>query len=66
MKDELSENLRFAAAVAEAGMLLRNSEWKGTADWQQALELARGCGSISGDAYKEEFIYLLTLLERAE
>ena len=66
VKDELSENLRFAAAVAEAGMLLRNSEWKGTADWQQALELARGCGSISGDAYKEEFIYLLTLLERAE
>ena len=62
---ELSENMRFAAAVVETGMLLRDSEWKGQATWAQALELARGCKSVSGDAYKEEFVYLLTLLERA-
>ena len=61
---ELSENMKFAAAVAEAGMLLRKSEWKGTSTWQQALELARGSGTVTGDAYKEEFVYLLTLLER--
>ena len=61
---ELSENMKFAAAVAEAGMLLRRSEWKGTSTWQQALELARGSGTVTGDAYKEEFVYLLTLLER--
>ncbi len=64
-KTEMSENMRFAAAVAEAGMLLRNSEWKGQSTWAQALELARGCKSVSGDVYKEEFVYLLTLLERA-
>ena len=64
--EEMSENMRFAAAVAEAGMLLRESEWKGSADWAQALELARGCGSVSGDPYKEEFVYLLTLLERGK
>ena len=62
----LSENLRFAAGVAEAGMLLRESEWRGSATWAQALELVRGCGSVTGDAYKEEFVYLLTLLERAQ
>ena len=62
----MSENLRFAASVAEAAMLLRDSEWKGTATWESALELARGCGSVTGDAYKEEFVYLLTLLERAQ
>ena len=61
---ELSENMKFAAAVAEAGMLLRKSEWKGTSTWQQALELTRGSGTVTGDAYKEEFVYLLTLLER--
>ena len=66
VKTELSENIRFAAAVTEAGMLLRNSEWKGQATWAQALELARGCKSVSGDVYKEEFIYILTLLERAK
>ena len=59
-----SENLKFAAAVAEAGMLIRNSEWKGTATWDSALELARGCKSVTGDPYKEEFVYLLTLLQR--
>ena len=64
-KTEMSENMRFAAAVAEAGMLLRSSEWKGQSTWAQALELARGCKSVSGDVYKEEFVYLLTLLERA-
>ena len=62
----MSDNLRFAAGVAEAGMILRESEWKGTTSWAQALELIRGCGSVTGDVYKEEFVYLLTLLERAD
>ena len=66
VSETLSENLRFAAGVAEAGMILRGSEWKGTATWASALELVRGCDSVSGDPYKEEFVYLLTLLERAE
>ena len=63
--DQLKDNIRFAAGVAEAGMLLRNSEWKGNATWAQALELIRGCKDVTGDVYKEEFVYLLTLLERA-
>ena len=64
VSETMSDNLRFAAGVAEAGMILRESEWKGSASWAQALELVRGCGSVTGDAYKEEFVYLLTLLER--
>ena len=64
VSDTLTENLRFAAAVAETGMLLRDSEWKGDASWDQALELVRGCASVTGDPYKEEFVYLLTLLKR--
>ena len=66
VSDTMSENLRFAAGVAEAGMILRENEWKGTSSWAQALELVRGCESVTGDAYKEEFVYLLTLLERAQ
>ena len=27
-------------------------------------DLARRCGSVTGDPYKEEWVYLLTLLER--
>ena len=61
---ELSGNMRWAAAVAETGMLLRGSEFSGTASWADALALARSC-SVSGDPYKEEFVYLLTLLDRS-
>ncbi len=62
---DMGGNLRFAAAVAEAGMLLRDSEWKGSATYASALELLRAADSVTGDPYKEEFLYLLTLLERS-
>ncbi|MBR5345450.1 MAG: von Willebrand factor type A domain-containing protein [Clostridia bacterium] len=62
---EMPEDMRFAAAVAETGMLLRGSEYSGTATWQSALELVRSCSGVTGDALKEEFVYLLTLLERS-
>ena len=64
VRTELSDNMKFAASVAECGMLLRKSEYSGSASYPTALELARNCSTVSGDAYKEEFIYLLTLLER--
>ena len=60
----LSDNMKFAAAVAEVGMILRGSEWKGTATYAQAQDLLRECGALSGDVYKEEFLYLVNLLER--
>ncbi len=61
----MSENLRFAAAVVEVGMLLRQSEWSGSASYSSALELLRASKSLSGDPYKEEFLYMTTLLERS-
>lgn len=59
-----TENLTFAAGVAEAGMLLRGSEYAGTSSWKDALALLRSCPSVSGDPYKEELVYLLGLMER--
>ena len=64
LREELSDNMKFAAAVTEVGMILRDSEWKGTATYDSALELLRGCGNVSGDVYKEEFVYLVNLLNR--
>lgn len=61
---EMTDNLRFAAAVAEVGMLLRDSEWKGSATYDSALELLRADSSLTGDPYKEEFLYLVNLLSR--
>lgn len=65
-EEALSDNMKWAAAVAECAMLLRDSEFRGSASWDSALELARSCGSVSGDPYREEFVYLLTLLQRAD
>ncbi len=59
-----TENLTFAAGVAEAGMLLRGSEYAGTSSWKDALSLLRSCPSVTGDPYKEELVYLLGLMER--
>ena len=58
------ENLRFASGVVELGMLLRGSEWAGTSSLDRALELLRGCASVTGDVYKEELVYLVSLIER--
>ncbi len=61
---EMSDNMCFASAVAETGMLLRDSEFKGTASYQSVLERLRGTASVTGDVYKEEFQYMVTLLGR--
>jgi Ca-activated chloride channel family protein len=62
----LTDNLKFAAAVAQMGMLLRDSKLKGTATYASTLALLRDCQSITGNPYKEEFLYLVTLLDRQE
>ncbi len=62
--EKMSDQMKFAAAIVETGMLLRDSEYKGSASYTSALELARDSNLVTGDPYKEEFVYLLTLLER--
>jgi len=59
-----TENLGFASGVAELGMLMRGSEWSGCATYESALELIRSCPSVTGDACKEELVYLAGLLVR--
>lgn len=63
-KEELTANMKFAAAVAEVGMLLRNNEWRGTATYDTALDLLRSCETVTGDVYKEEFLYLVNCINR--
>lgn len=57
--DKAGENIRFAAAVAEWGMLLRNSEHKGSAGYAQVLELARAARGTDAQGYRAEFIRLV-------
>lgn len=60
-QEEMSENLMFAAAVAEFGMVLRDSDYKGTADFFSVMELAESCIRRDTDDYKKEFLELAEL-----
>ncbi len=58
---ELTPNLGFAAAIAEFGMLLRKSEFKGQATWATAQELARKYRGDDPDGYRAELVRLIDL-----
>jgi Ca-activated chloride channel family protein len=55
----MTPNLGFAAAVAEFGMLLRRSEYKGSATWSHLLSFAREYRGNDPDGYRAEFIRLI-------
>ena len=59
MPDAPSVNFRFAAAVAEFGLLLRKSEFKQQASFDQTLELARSAMGKDAEGYRAEFLQLL-------
>ncbi len=54
-----SDNFRFSAAVAEFGMVLRDSDFKGKASIEHLLELAQGARGIDEEGYRAEFIKLV-------
>ena len=60
---EASENLRFAAAVAEFGMLLRQSDYRGTATYNTAAQLADGARRFDPEGYRAELVRLVRLAE---
>jgi Ca-activated chloride channel family protein len=55
---QLDGDFAFAAAVAEFGMLLRDSEFKGDASWGSVRELARRGMGDDVDGLRAEFLSL--------
>ena len=58
--DKASNNLQFASAVAEFGLLLRDSKHKGTASYQHVLDQAKKAKGEDKWGYRVEFINLVT------
>lgn len=56
--ERMPKDLNFAACCAEFGMLLRNSENKGTSTWNGLTEMLDNY-DYSDDEYKTEFEYLV-------
>ena len=57
--DELSNNFTFSAAVAEFGMLLRDSEFKSDASYDNVLASAKNSRGSDPEGYRSEFIGLV-------
>lgn len=57
--EKCSENLRFASAVAEFGLVLRGSEYKGKATYQDVIQRARGAFGKDEEGYRSEFVQLV-------
>ncbi len=60
--ESASENLRFASAVAEWGMLLRDSRYSGDASFESVLRRARDASGRDEHGYRSEFV---TLVEKS-
>ena len=63
VKASLSENLKFASSVAEFGLLLRDSQYKETANYEAVLERAKEGLNNDDTGYRKEFI---GMVEKAE
>ena len=58
-KSKTSDNFRFAAAVAEFGMLLRDSEFKKNATYAHAAKLAKGAMGKDENGYRRELLDMI-------
>ena len=56
---ESSHNFKFASAVAEFGMLLRDSEFKSQASYDNVLGLANSAKGSDSEGYRSEFVQLV-------
>ena len=57
--EDASADLKFAAAVAEFGMILRDSEYKGNGTFATVLEWAEEGKGTDANGYRSGFIELV-------
>ena len=63
--DQAPQDVRFAAAVAGFGQLLRGSPYTGKFDYDQVIELARGARGEDRFGYRSQFLLLVRLAQSA-
>ncbi|MCK5066546.1 MAG: von Willebrand factor type A domain-containing protein [Bacteroidales bacterium] len=61
--NETSDNFRFSASIAEFGMILRNSQYKGDASMEQVIAMAKGARGEDEEGYRSEFMKLVKLAD---
>ena len=61
VRNEPSNNFTFSAAVAEYGLLIRDSDFKGDASFENIITAARLARGEDEMGYRAEFIRLVNL-----
>lgn len=56
--DRMSDNLSWAAGVAQFGMYMKKSEFLGTTNLRDVLQRMEGTKGANTDEYRKEFLYL--------
>jgi Ca-activated chloride channel homolog len=57
--ETVSENLKLSASIAEFGLLLRNSDFKGKSNFEHIIETAKKTLTTDNDGWRAEFIQLV-------
>jgi Ca-activated chloride channel homolog len=57
--EKTSENFRFSVAVAGFGLLLRDSNFKGSANFEQVIDLGKSAIGKDAEGYRAEFLKLV-------
>lgn len=58
-KVAISDNFKFAAAVAQFGLLLHNSKYKANASYNHVLKIVNTCLENDEQGYRKEFVHLV-------
>ena len=59
----MSDDMSWAAGVAEVSQLLRESQYKGTSDYEEVYNRLKKDGRIMQDENRAQFLYMIRLLE---
>ncbi|MGE0266864.1 MAG: von Willebrand factor type A domain-containing protein [Candidatus Omnitrophota bacterium] len=62
----ISGDLQFAGAVAEFGLLLRNSRFKGNANYDHVIAQARQSRGVDSDRHRAEFVNLVEQVKQLD
>ena len=57
------DDYRFASAVAEFALLLKNSDYAGDASFPALIERARAAKGVDAEGYRAQFVQLAELAE---
>ena len=59
----MSDDQKWCAGVAQVAMLLKDSEYKGTSDYDEVKKMLK---SVSTDDFRDEFVYLVSKMKNLD